>query len=47
MELHDKGIRKGLQMHEAQELALAEWILLPTEKRPGVKGEDFMAPGGL
>ena len=26
--------QKGMQMHEAQELALAEWIRLPTE-RPG------------
>ena len=26
--LHDKG----MQMHEAQELALAEWILLPAER---------------
>ena len=27
MHLHDKG----MQMHEAQELALTEWILLPGE----------------
>ena len=31
--LHDKGMRRhnGIQMHEAVELALAEWILIPAE----------------
>ena len=27
--------QKGMQMHEAQELALAEWIRLPTERDQG------------
>ena len=32
--MHEQGMRmhNGIRMHEAKELALAEWILLPAEE---------------
>ena len=35
--------QKGMQMHEAQELALAEWIRLPTERPGRVQGPRYRA----